>query len=171
MMNFDPTGKEKLILKNSKIISRYIRAGKGDVVLRAPSGKAHRYAFLSPKDTHDFPEGTIFVYVFHNDHRYYLGMLDIVSEDNVAFRRTAKSAFGEDTEAVKGARFIVKMAMHQDLVDRTPMELYQSGRCCKCGKPLITTEGFTNGIGRKCLDKFNLLNYALPWDGNTVLDN
>ena len=73
MMNFDPTGKEKLILKNSKIISRYIRAGKGDVVLRAPSGKAHRYAFLSPKDTHDFPEGTIFVYVFHNDHRYYLG--------------------------------------------------------------------------------------------------
>lgn len=167
-MQFDPTGKEKLVLSNSRIISRYIRAGKGDVVLRAPSGVAHRYAFLEPKNTKDFPEGTIFVYVYHDDHKYYLGMLDIITEDNIAFRRTAKSVFGEDTDAVRGARFIVKMAISQDLVDRTPMTLYQSGRCCKCGRPLTTDEGFKNGIGKKCLDKFNLRNYALPWDGNTA---
>lgn len=164
-MQFDPKGKDHLILKNSEIINRYIHAGKGELVLRAPSGVAHKYAFLEPNNKQDFPEGTIFVYIFHNDKKYYLGM---VPYGETLFRRTAKSSFNEDTDAMKGARFIVRMANDQGLVDRTPMKLYQSGKCCKCGRPLTADDGVAEGIGKKCLQKYKLLQDVMPWDGNTV---
>ena len=166
-MNFDPEGKDNLILKNSEIISRYIRAGKGELVLRSPSGTAHKYAFLEPKDVKSFPEGTIFVYIYHNDKRYYLGMLD-KNKDTLSLRRTTRSCFNEDTDAVRGARFIFKMANDQALVNRTPMTLYQSGRCCKCGRPLELEETLAGGIGKRCLAKYNILQDKEPWDGNTA---
>lgn len=164
-MEFDPTGKENLLLADSTIINRYIHAGKGELILQAPSGKAHKYAFLAPSNKKDFPEGTIFVYGLHESKRYYLGMLPY-NED--AFRRTAKSSFGEDTEIMKGARFIVRMATDQGLVDRTPMKLYQSGKCCKCGRPLTQGDNIREGIGRKCLKSYIELKDAPPWDGNSA---
>lgn len=163
-MEFDPTGKQDLLLTNSKVINRYIRAGKGELVLQGPSGKAHKYAFLSPKDSTNFPEDTIFVYAIHENKKFYLGMLQ---ESEPWFRRTAKSAFGEDTEAVKGARYICKMANKQDLVDKTPMKLYSSGKCCKCGRPLTAPSELHEGIGKKCCKKFDLLQERIPWDGNS----
>lgn len=162
-MEFDPNGKENLLLTDSNIINRYIHAGKGELVLQGPSGKAHKYMFLSPKDSSNFPEDTIFVYVVHNEKRYYLGMLQ---ESEPWFRRTAKSSFGEDTEAVKGARYICKMANRQDLVDKTPMKLYQSGKCCKCGRTLTAESEIHEGIGKKCFKKYKLLQEQIPWDGN-----
>lgn len=163
-MLFDSRGKENLILKDSKVIHRYIHAGKGELILQSPSGKAHKYLFLSPMNTADFSEDTIFVYCIHNDKRFYLGMLQ---DTEPWFRRTSRSAFGEDTEAVKGARYIAKMANNQELVDNTPMKLYQSGRCCKCGRKLSVPSEISAGIGRKCLRKYNQFIEAIPWDGNS----
>ena len=169
-MDFDPEGKDDLILKDSSIITRIIRAGKGEVILRSPSGIAHKYAFLSPRDTKDFPDGTIFAYIYHEGKRYYLGMME-PGPSPITFRRTARTSFNEDTDAMRGVRFIIKMANNQGLVDRTSMKLYQSGYCCKCGRILTSKSAIANGAGRECMDKLQLIEYAAPWDGNTVYNN
>lgn len=161
-MIFDPTGKEQTRMTSSEAIYRYIHAGRGEVTLVAPNSlKAHSYVFAQPRDATQFPENTIFVYVLHNRHRMYLGMLD-----GSGFRLTAKSSFGEDTEAVRGARYIVKMANRQDLVDKNLMHLYNSGRCCYCGRPLESGKAMAIGIGKKCMKKYNISLGVVPWDGN-----
>lgn len=161
-MQFDPTGKEKQLMTDSKVIYRYLHGGKGEVTLVSPrSYKAHSYRFMKPANERDFPEDTIFVYVLHEGRRMYLGMLS-----GSDFRRTAKSTFNEDTEAVKGARYIVKMASRQDIVDAKQMLLYHSGRCCCCGRLLNSDKALVEGIGKKCLQKYNLHLAEVPWDGN-----
>ena len=161
-MIFDPTGKENCLMTDSKVIYRYLHGGKGEVTLVSPrSNKAHSYKFLKPANERDFPEDTIFVYVLHEGHKMYLGMLA-----GSEFRRTAKSSFGEDTEAVKGARYIVKMANRQDVVDARRMELYHSGKCCYCGRPLESAKYLNYGIGKKCMQYYNIQLMKEPWDGN-----
>jgi len=161
-MTFDPTNKERMKMTNSGTIYRYIHAGKGEVTLVAPTTlKAHSYSFECPANAKQFPENTIFVYVLHNGHKMYLGMLD-----GSGFRLTNKSSFTDDTESVKGARYIVKMSNRQDLVDKGLMHLYHSGRCCKCGRPLESDKAMKLGIGKCCLKKFNASLEAVPWDGN-----
>ena len=161
-MQFDPTGKEARLMTDSKVIYRYLHGGKGEVTLVSPrSWKAHSYKFLKPSNDREFPEDTIFVYVMHEGRRMYLGMLS-----GSDFRRTAKSSFNEDTEAMKGARFIVKMANRQDLVDTKGMLLYHSGKCCYCGRQLDTPKSLAQGIGKKCLQKYNIIINRTPWDGN-----
>ena len=161
-MTFDPTGKEERLMTNSEIIYRYLHGGNGEVTLVSPrTFKAHSYVFARPSNVIQFPENTIFVYVLHEGHRMYLGMLD-----GSGFRLTGKSTFGEDTESVKGARYIVKMANRQDVVDKKAMHLYHSGRCCKCGRPLSSSKAMKLGIGRCCLKMYNESLARVPWDGN-----
>lgn len=161
-MQFDPTGKDGRLMTDSKIIYRYLHAGKGEVTLVSPrSWKAHSYRFLKPTDEKEFPEDTIFVYVIHEGRKMYLGMLQ-----GREFRRTSKSSFNEDTEAMKGARFIVKMSWNQELVDSKGMLLYHSGDCCYCGRHLIQPKTLAAGIGKKCLKYYNAHLGKVPWDGN-----
>ena len=163
-MIFNLNGKQDRLMTSSSVIQRYLTAGRGEVTLVSPrSMKAHKYAFSSPRNKEDFPDNTIFVYVFHENHKFYLGMYD-----RFGFRLTRNSHFGEDTEAVKGARYIVRMAEDQKLVDRKAMLLYHSGKCCKCGRKLDSFDALKEGIGRKCLKKYNDLISVQesPWDGN-----
>ena len=161
-MIFNPDGKDNLLMTDSKVIYRYLHGGAGTVTLANPNTwKAHSYAFLKPVNERDFPEDTIFVYVIHDNRRIYLGLLS-----GSEFRLTAKSTFGEDTEAVKGARYIVKMANRQDLVDKRLMNLYHSGKCCICGRPLSGNKSLDSGIGKKCTCYYNARLEKVPWDGN-----
>ena len=160
-MIFDPTDKEEQLMLDSKVIYRYIHAGKGQVTLVNPNSlNAHSYKFLKPKDSRSFPENTIFVYCIHEDHLAYLGMLD-----GSGIRRTRRSSFDEHTEAMKGARYIVKMASNQDLVDARQMDLYHSGRCALCGRPL-RGNSIKEGMGPKCRKLYNEELMKVPWDGN-----
>ena len=174
-MIFNPKGRESYILRDSTIINRYIHAGNGELILYYPGLKtsdgqwyiepiAHKYRFLKPSDESDFPEGTIFVYVVHEDKQFYLGMLSDRAKDG--FKRTKSSRFEEDTDAVRGARFITRMSTDQLLVDRTRMELYQSGRCCRCGHILKSATAIHNGIGKNCLRYYNSLHAKEKWDGS-----
>lgn len=161
-MYIDTTKIPYTLMTDSQAIHRYLHGGAGEVTLASPrSGKAHTYAFLRPRNSRDFPPDTIFVYVVHEGHRMYIGMLS--GED---FRLTAKSRFGPDTEAVKGAYYIVKMANRQDVVDTKQMNLYHHNTCCFCGRPLKTTKALQAGIGRKCIAKYNEYISQVPWDGN-----
>lgn len=161
-MQFDPAGKEKRLMTDSQVIYRYLHGGKGTLTLVSPrSYKAHKYAFCKPSNEREFPEDTIFVYVIHNERKMYLGMLS-----GCDLRRTTRSSFGEDTEAMKGARYIVKMSMRQDVVDAKKMLLYHSGKCCCCGRRLDSTKALAAGIGSKCLAKYKLKISKTPWDGN-----
>ena len=161
-MEFDPTGKDDYRMTSAKAIHRYIRGGRGEVVLYSPTTtKAHMYAFISPKNRTEFPEGTIFVYVVHEGHRIYLGML---SDDE--FRLTARSQFLDDTETVKGARYIIKMSLSQKMVDSEMMYLYNTGKCCVCGRSLRSASAFSEGIGRRCLQRYNIRSMKAEWDGN-----
>lgn len=161
-MIFDPEGKDDNLMLNAKTIYRYIHGGDAEVTLVAPqTNKAHTFAFCKPTNERDFPEDTIFVYVLHEGHKLYLGMLA-----GTEFRLTSKSRYGEDTESVKGARYIVKMSLRQDLVDKEKMHLYHSGRCSACGRPLRSKKALETGMGRKCLQRYNLSLDAVPWDGN-----
>ena len=161
-MVFDPTGKDDWLMLDSSIIYRYIRGGNAEVTLVSPASlKAHSYVFCKPNNERDFPEDTIFVYVLHEGHKMYIGMLS-----GNEFRTTAKSRFGEDTESVKGAKYIVKMANRQDLVDTRKMNLYHLGNCCVCGRSLRSKSALHEGIGRKCKQFYNIKLMKQPWDGN-----
>ena len=161
-MQFDPIGKEDCLMLDSEIIYRYIHAGKGRVTLVNPKTlKGHSYAFEKPANEKEFPDNTIFAYVLHDNHKMYLGMLD-----GSGIRRTKGSRMDEDTEAMRGVRYIVMMANNQQLVDQELMHLYHSGKCCYCGRELNGIKGRKAGIGKKCLQKYNAKLMQVPWDGN-----
>ena len=161
-MIFNPTGKEKYRMTDSKVIYKYLHGGKGVVTLVNPNSlKCHTYKFLKPMNERDFPEDTIFVYVVHDKKTFYLGVLS-----GSELRRTRRSSFAEETEAMKGARYIVKMSLRQDLVDSMKMHIYHNGRCCICGRRLNSDKALAMGIGRKCNDYYELKLNKVPWDGN-----
>ena len=64
------------------------------------------------------------------------------------FRLTNHSRFLPDTEIVRGAKYIMKMAFTEDL--QTPMKLYHEGVCCYCGRQLTSKRSIKTGIGPKC---------------------
>lgn len=161
-MVFDIVGKENYQMTDSATIYRYLHGGKGEVTLVNPiTLKGHSYRFIKPSNEKDFPEGTIFVYVLHEDRQMYLGML--VGPE---FRMTARSTFGEDTEAVKGARYIVKMSTNQHVADDERMQLYHAGKCCYCGRKLESTKALLEGIGRRCKQYYLYHLNKAPYDGN-----
>ena len=105
-MEFNPQKISSYLITNKDTILNCIHGGKGQLVLASPTGQSHCYLFLKPRNEREFQPGTIFVYVKHESYKYYLGML---TADNV-FKLTCNSRFEYDTEAVKGAYYIVKMS-------------------------------------------------------------
>jgi len=140
-------------MTDSRIISRYIHAGKGVVALVSPSGKHHTYSFKRPLNEAEFPDDMVFVYAMHWQgtcyKQFYIGTVE-----QGVFRLTRRSRFTQDTDIVRGAEYITKMAKSQHLCDTTPMRLYHNGRCCKCGRKLVSSKYLTEGIGKKCLSKW-----------------
>lgn len=131
---------------SSVAISEYIHGGRGIVKLQAPSGAHHFYMFQKPMEIDAFPDDVIFVYAIHEQKtKFYLGMI----EEN-QFRLTRNSRFLPDTDIVKGAYYIIKMANNQSLVDRTPMVLSHMGMCARCGRQLTAEDVLEGGIGKKC---------------------
>lgn len=133
------------ILLGSENIKKYIHGGRGVVTLKAPSGKKHTYIFAKPKNSYGFPDDVLFVFALHEGKKqFYVGM---VEKDQ--FRLTQNSRFLPDTEIVKGAKYIMKMANIPGF--ETPMELYHEGMCCFCGRQLKSTKSMSVGIGPKCM--------------------
>lgn len=127
-------------------IMNYICGGHGIVKLESPSGTNHHYMFQKPMERDAFPDDVIFVYAVHEqEKKFYIGMIE-----NGKFRLTRNSRFLPDTDIVKGAHYIVKMANSQSLVDSTPMSLYHMGMCARCGRELTATDTLEYGIGKKC---------------------
>ena len=140
----------KTQLKSAEIIYRYIYGGRGILTLEAPSGTAHSYAFYRPQNNSSFPDDVIFVYAAHNNEKlFYIGMLE---QDQ--FRLTRNSRFLEDTDIVKAAKYIIKMAHRQTLCDSTPMKLYHEGMCARCGRELRDEKSKETGFGPKCRKKY-----------------
>lgn len=131
-------------LIGSENIKNYIFGGRGIVTLEAPSGNSHTYAFYRPANHESFPEDIRFVYAVHNGEKlFYIGMIE-----QGKFRLTKNSRFLYDTDIVKGARYIMRMANEPGL--DTPMKLYHEGMCCFCGRKLISNKSLSTGIGPKC---------------------
>ena len=131
-------------LKGRQAIYEYIHGGRGIVTLVSPSGQQHTYQFSRPSERDSFPEDVIFIYAIHDGiKRFYIGM---VEQDK--FRLTAHSRFLPDTEIVKGANYIMRMASEPNL--STPMKLYHEGMCCFCGRQLTSDKSISTGIGPKC---------------------
>lgn len=136
---------------DKEIIHRYIHGGRGAVDLIAPSGKKHTYLFLRPRNGLYYPSDIVFVYALHNDEtKFYVGMI----EEN-KFRLTCHSRFLEDTEIVRGAKYIVKMATIDNFAEKSAMTLNHLGVCCRCGRPLTQDEALHQGIGKKCKKKYD----------------
>lgn len=135
-------------MTDSSTIWMYITAGRGIVTLEAPSGKSHTYAFLKPVNASEFPDDVIFVYAVHEEKQlFYIGMIE-----GKFFRLTRHSRFLSDTEIVKGANYIMKMASNPKL--HTPMKLYHEGICCRCGRPLTSEKSLQSGIGHTCYREY-----------------
>ena len=133
-------------LRSSQLIYNYIMGGRGIVKLEAPSGNHHYYMFQKPAETDAFPDDVLFVYAVHDfKKKFYIGMI----EDG-KFRLTRNSRFLADTDIVKGAHYIMKMARYEALAESTPMKLYHMGRCARCGRELTTEKSMACGIGPKC---------------------
>lgn len=137
--------------KSSELITNYIYGGRGIMKLEAPSGVHHYYMFQKPADRDAFPDDVIFVYAIHDfAKKFYVGMIE-----EGKFRLTRNSRFLADTDIVKGAFYIMKMAKNQKLVDQTPMKLSHMGMCARCGRQLTTESSIESGIGPKCRKKIN----------------
>ena len=158
-MIFDINSDNYTLFADSETIKRYITAGKGVVTLVAPSGKAHSYSFERPKNEKDFDEDTIFVYTLHEGRKHYTGKFTY----GKYFNLTRNSKFDPETEAVKGAMFITRMANDQSLVISTPMKLYHTDKCAYCGTTLRSKKAIELGLGRVCykryLEKLNRVKY------------
>lgn len=131
-------------LQGSQIIRDYIFGGRGVVTLLSPTGVHHSYVFKKPRNEDQFPDDVYFVYALHNgDKLFYVGMIE-----NCQFRLTRSSRFLNDTEIVKGARYIMRMAFTPNL--HTSMKLYHEGICSVCGRPLTNPKSIEVGIGPRC---------------------
>lgn len=137
------------LFTDSNILNIYLYGGYATVTLEAPSGNSHTYMYLKPRDTEAFPPDVRFVYCLHDGTtKFYLGMLE---QDR--FRLTKNSRFQEDTDIVKGARYIEKLRKNQNILSRTPMKIYHNCRCGKCNR-LLTDEKYIHiGFGKKCYKK------------------
>ena len=137
-------------LQGSEKIRDYIFGGRGIVTLKSPTGVHHTYVFQRPRNEDQFPDDVMFVYALHDGNKmFYVGMIE-----NNQFRLTRSSRFLNDTEIVRGARYIMKMAFVEDL--DTPMELYHEGICSVCGRPLTNPKSIQTGIGPRCRRRLNV---------------
>ena len=131
-------------LVGQQTIRNYIYGGRGVVTLKAPSGKQHSYVFAKPKNTDVFPDDVLFVYALHAGvKQFYIGMIE-----KGKFRLTHNSRFLPDTEIVRGARYIMRMASEPDL--NSKMELWHEGVCAFCGRKLSSEKSLSTGIGPRC---------------------
>lgn len=136
---------EKYRITDAGMLQEFLCGGQAELTLVGPAGTAHKYLFARPKNSDDFPPDIRFVYVIHEDKRFYIGMLE-----QGVFRCTAHSKFDESCECVKGARYIVLLSNNQILLNTTKMKLYQSGKCARCGRELDSDNAIKIGFGKKC---------------------
>ena len=145
-MNITPSNDKRYRFQDSDLICAYIHSNYGVLTLTDPSETiSHSYLFKRPSRDSHFPEDVCFAYCIHEDKLFYLGMVE-----QGKFRLTHRSRFDADTDIVRGANYITKMAYNKALAEKSPMILTHSGRCAKCGRPLASEYGIKNGFGRKC---------------------
>lgn len=142
---------DNLKITDSQMLHEYIYGGRAELTLIGPAGTAHNYLFAEPRNSDDFPPDIRFVYVLHEDKKFYLGMLD---QD--VFRCTSHSRFDETAETVKGAKYIARLANNQLMLNTTQMRLYQSGRCARCGRLLDSEDAIKRGFGKKCWNAYQV---------------
>lgn len=136
-------------IKNTTILKEYMYGGKGVIELVSPSGKKHDYLFAKPTKINFFPDDVIFVYALHEDRTlFYVGMLE-----KGCFKITKSSRFLPDTEIVRGAEYIIKLAEVPGLIEIYKMKVYNLGMCARCGRPLKGEKQLLKGYGNKCYDK------------------
>ena len=145
----------KLKITDSTMLREYVYGNNAELTMVGPAGTAHTYYIAQPRNASDFPPDIRFVYVFHDDTKFYLGMI----EDG-RFRCTKNSRFDESCETVKGAFYIIKLMNDQQLLDRTAMRLYQSGKCARCGRPIDSEYGLLRGFGKSCWQKHQIQRLA-----------
>lgn len=133
------------ILSDCNTIYRYCMGEQGVVTLQNPKTlKHHTYLFKKPNDIEAFPDDVRFVYAVHDGQKlYYVGMIE---QDS--FRLTRASRFGNHTEIVRGARYIMRMMKDPKTLEN--MDLYHAGVCCMCGRQLTSPKSIESGIGPKC---------------------
>ena len=140
-------------LMHADDILRYISGGRGVVKLEAPSGNCHYYVFRRPVNPSRFPDDVLFVYALHDfEKEFYLGMIE-----RGQFRLTSNSRFLPDTDIVKGAYYIIRMAKSDTFTSRSPMKLYHEGMCSVCGRPLTDHDSLRIGLGRHCKKRVKLI--------------
>lgn len=139
----------KGLLTDPDAITQYIHGGRGIVMLQSPSGKSHTYMFSKPVNPSTFPDDVIFVFAVHEGvKQFYIGMIELDE-----FRLTKHSRFLPDTEIVRGAQYIIRMADHY--IENNKMQLWHMGVCARCGRKLSTEKSILTGIGPKCMRKLN----------------
>lgn len=133
-------------ITNAQTLKNCMLGGLGTVCLVAPSNKAHTYRFVKPVNSDQFPDDVIFVHVLHKNKYNYIGMIE-----RSRFRLTRNSRFPEDTESVKGAKYLVTMMNNEEAFNQSSMKFYHAGRCACCGRKMRSAKAISAGVGPKCL--------------------
>lgn len=136
-------------IEDITVLRDYIHGGRGIIKLESPSKLSHNYLFDKPNNESEFPDDYIFVYAIHDNKRFYVGLM----EDD-KFRLTKHSRFLEDTDIVKGAKYIVNLMNNEDKFNQRRMKLYHCGCCARCGRELTSSDSRLRGFGKKCYKKF-----------------
>lgn len=147
-MKIKPSSDKAYRIQDAEVLKRYIHSKHGVLTLTDPTETvSHSYLFKLP-NTNNFPPDVCFAYCIHEDTLFYLGMVE-----QGTFRLTERSRFDADTDIVKGAAYIVKMAYKPGLAEKSPMILTHSGHCAKCGRALTSAKAIHNGFGKRCIGR------------------
>ncbi len=139
---------DRYMIENKEALRNCMFGGRGYVCLVAPSNKGHAYKFNKPQNRDQFPDDVIFVSVLHESKYFYIGMIE-----RGKFRLTKNSRFDEDTESVKGVKYLMRMIDEDKFFESSPMRVYHSGRCSVCGRKMASSKAIKAGAGPKCLKK------------------
>lgn len=67
------------------------------------------------------------------------------------FRSTAKSRISSETPSVKGFAWAVNTLTKGTMPET--LEVWHSGKCCRCNRKLTTPESIARGLGPECWSK------------------
>ena len=148
---------------DSSILHRFMLGGQATLILLAPSGTYHTYCIDRPKNQGQFPDDVRFVYCLHQGKKFYLGMIE-----GDEFRLTAHSRFLPESEVVKGAYYLMKLAANQLLLSSTKMQVFHTGKCARCGRSLSGAKALSWGFGKKCLQRVIIKELANPEGLKTI---
>ena len=140
--------RKRLIISSQDRVN-FILAGKAVFNLRSKKTDTElRYKVATPKK---YPNSTKrYVYYRFKDEWMYIGMIYTLASTK-PFYNTRKAKFNHNHMAVKAFAWLWYKLIRNENHNR--VDVIHSGKCGRCGRPLVDTRSIQRGLGPVCSRK------------------